>query len=116
MRSLSGEAMRIAGVKRRAILVGDGPGVTHLHHAVGSNRSGIPYEFVGAVTDGDGDADLPRARLRWRASRPCSRTRTVDELILTDGAFERPPAARASSSRRTGAASRFAWRRRRPRC
>jgi FlaA1/EpsC-like NDP-sugar epimerase len=56
---LSGEAMRVAGVRRRAILVGDGPSVGHLRHAVGSNRSGITYEFLGVVTDGADDGELP---------------------------------------------------------
>jgi exopolysaccharide biosynthesis polyprenyl glycosylphosphotransferase len=85
---LSGEAMRIAGVRRRAILVGDGPGVSHLHHVVGSNRSGIPYEFLGVVTDSEEDGDLPV--LGSLASLPAvlASGAPVDELLLTDGAFE----------------------------
>jgi exopolysaccharide biosynthesis polyprenyl glycosylphosphotransferase len=86
---LSGEAMRIAGVRRRAILVGDEPSVGHLRHAVGSNRSGITYEFVGVVTDsgGDGDGELPV--LGSLASLPAllAGSRPVDELLLADGAF-----------------------------
>jgi exopolysaccharide biosynthesis polyprenyl glycosylphosphotransferase len=84
---LSGEAMRIAGVRRRAILVGDGPSLAHLHQAVGSNRSGITYDFLGVVTDGPGDGELPV--LGKLASLPTvlAAAQAVDELILTDSDF-----------------------------
>ncbi|MFL5929999.1 MAG: sugar transferase [Gaiellaceae bacterium] len=85
---LSGEAMRIAGVRRRAILVGDQQSVRELRHAVGSNRSGITYEFLGVVTDDAGDGDLPV--LGSLASLPAvlAHAGPVGELLLTDGAFE----------------------------
>jgi exopolysaccharide biosynthesis polyprenyl glycosylphosphotransferase len=84
---LSGEAMRIAGVRRRAILVGEGPSLAHLHQAVGSNRSGITYDFLGVVTDGPGDGELPV--LGTLASLPTvlAAAQAVDELILTDSDF-----------------------------
>jgi exopolysaccharide biosynthesis polyprenyl glycosylphosphotransferase len=84
---LSGEAMRIAGVRRRAILVGEGPSLAHLHQAVGSNRSGITYDFLGVVTDGPGDGELPV--LGGLASLPTvlAAAQAVDELILTDSDF-----------------------------
>jgi exopolysaccharide biosynthesis polyprenyl glycosylphosphotransferase len=83
---LSGEAMRIAGVRRRAILVGEGPSLSHLHHAIGSNRSGITYDFLGLVTDGDGNGDLPV--LGSLESLPAVLANgPVDELIVTDADF-----------------------------
>ena len=84
---LSGEAMRIAGVRRRAILVGEGPSLSHLHQAVGSNRSGITYDFLGVVTDGPADGELPV--LGRLASLPTvlAAAQAVDELILTDSDF-----------------------------
>jgi exopolysaccharide biosynthesis polyprenyl glycosylphosphotransferase len=79
--------MRIAGVRRRAILVGEGPSLAHLHQAVGSNRSGITYDFLGVVTDGRDDGDLPV--LGTLASLPAvlSAAQAVDELILADSDF-----------------------------
>jgi exopolysaccharide biosynthesis polyprenyl glycosylphosphotransferase len=84
---LSGEAMRIAGVRRRAILVGEGPSLAHLHQAVGSNRSGITYDFLGAVTDGPGDGDLPVLGSLESLPAVLAGAGAVDELILTDSDF-----------------------------
>jgi exopolysaccharide biosynthesis polyprenyl glycosylphosphotransferase len=85
---LSGEAMRIAGVRRRAILVGDEASVKELRHAVGSNRSGITYEFVGVVTDGEGDGDLRVLGSLANLPAVLAGAGPVDELLLRDGAFE----------------------------
>ena len=80
---VTGEVLRMLGVKRYALLAGSGENVAHLHAALGSGRSGIDYEFVGAIApspDGVtlrvlGDVrDLPAVLDRER----------VDELILTD--------------------------------
>jgi exopolysaccharide biosynthesis polyprenyl glycosylphosphotransferase len=84
---LSGEAMRLAGVRRRAILIGAGPSIEHLHQAVGSNRSGITYDFVGVVTDGPGDSDLPVLGTLERLPTVLAAAQPVDELILTDSDF-----------------------------
>jgi exopolysaccharide biosynthesis polyprenyl glycosylphosphotransferase len=84
---LSGEAMRLAGVRRRAILVGAGPSLAHLHQAVGSNRSGISYDFLGVVTDGPGDGDLPVLGTLPRLPAVLAAAQPVDELILTDSDF-----------------------------
>jgi exopolysaccharide biosynthesis polyprenyl glycosylphosphotransferase len=84
---LSGEAMRIAGVRRRAILVGDGPSLAHLHQAVGSNRSGITYDFLGVVTDGPGDGVLPVLGALDSLPAVLTTIGGVDELIVTDSDF-----------------------------
>jgi exopolysaccharide biosynthesis polyprenyl glycosylphosphotransferase len=49
---VSGELLRRAGVRRRAVLVGRTGDVVSLRQKLGTARSGIDYDFVGAVTDG----------------------------------------------------------------
>jgi exopolysaccharide biosynthesis polyprenyl glycosylphosphotransferase len=84
---LSGELMRMAGVKRRAILVGEGPSLGHLHQVVGSNRSGITYHFLGTVTDGAGDGELPVLGTLETLPSVLANAQSLDELILTDSDF-----------------------------
>jgi lipopolysaccharide/colanic/teichoic acid biosynthesis glycosyltransferase len=79
--------MRIAGVRRRAILVGRSPSIAHLHHAIGSNRSGIPYDFVGVVTDGPGWEELPVLGTLDSLPATLAAAGSLDELILTDSDF-----------------------------
>jgi exopolysaccharide biosynthesis polyprenyl glycosylphosphotransferase len=63
------DVWRIAGVRRRAVLLGSGEKLVDLRRALGLGRSGIDYEFLGAVTSDGADvgmtllgsvADLPR--------------------------------------------------------
>jgi exopolysaccharide biosynthesis polyprenyl glycosylphosphotransferase len=84
---LSGEAMRLAGVKRRAILVGEGSSLAHLRQAVGSNRSGITYDFLGTVSRGDGDGQLPVLGTLETLPAVLANAHALDELILTDSDF-----------------------------
>ena len=84
--SISLELMRVVGVRRRAILVGEGASLEHLHASLGSSRSGIDYAFLGAVTrtappglDRLGDLD--------ELGEILERTPT-DELILSEGDFD----------------------------
>jgi exopolysaccharide biosynthesis polyprenyl glycosylphosphotransferase len=83
---LSGEMMRIAGVKRHAILVGEGPSVAHLRQAIGSNRSGISYDFLGTISEGNGDGELPVLGTIETLPAVLAGVQ-VDELILTDSDF-----------------------------
>ena len=46
---VTSELLRALGTRRYALLAGSGENVAHLHGALGSGRSGIDYEFVGAV-------------------------------------------------------------------
>ena len=47
--SMTRTALKLAGVQRRVILVGDAGHLAHLHRLLGSHRGGIDYDFVGAV-------------------------------------------------------------------
>jgi exopolysaccharide biosynthesis polyprenyl glycosylphosphotransferase len=46
---VTAELWRAAGVRRRALLVGEGAALQSLRRAIGSGRSGIDYEFVGVL-------------------------------------------------------------------
>ena len=43
------ELLRVAGVRRRVVLVGEGEQLARLHRTLGAARGGIGYDFVGAV-------------------------------------------------------------------
>jgi exopolysaccharide biosynthesis polyprenyl glycosylphosphotransferase len=84
--STSLELLRLLGARRRAILVGEGESLEHLHRSLGSSRGGIEYSFLGAVTHTEGSGlrvlggldDLP-AILEHTAT---------DEVILSEGDFD----------------------------
>jgi exopolysaccharide biosynthesis polyprenyl glycosylphosphotransferase len=81
--SLTGSLMRAVGVRRKALLVGQGSQLTHLHRALGKSRGGIAYDFVGAVADSQAGVDLPvlgdlSAVPGLLAERP------IDEVIVSD--------------------------------
>jgi exopolysaccharide biosynthesis polyprenyl glycosylphosphotransferase len=69
----TGELMRVAGVRRRTVLVGASESVPALRAALGSRRSGIEYEFVGEA----GAEELPDVVART----------AVDEVIVADFDF-----------------------------
>ncbi|MEI7759682.1 MAG: sugar transferase [Thermoleophilia bacterium] len=81
------EAMRVAGIRRRAVLVGDGPSLDRLHRALRATKGDIDYTFLGTVAAetieglpslGVSLAELPAILER---SRP-------DELILSEADFD----------------------------
>jgi exopolysaccharide biosynthesis polyprenyl glycosylphosphotransferase len=53
------DVWRFAGVRRRAVLVGTAERLLDLRRALGRARSGIEYEFLGALTPTDDDVGLP---------------------------------------------------------
>jgi exopolysaccharide biosynthesis polyprenyl glycosylphosphotransferase len=55
--SMTRTALKLAGVQRRVILVGDASHLAHLHRLLGAGRGGIDYHFVGAVAPSG--ADVP---------------------------------------------------------
>ena len=85
--SLTGELLRITGVRRRAVLVGEGERVNELQRALGSGRGGIDYEFVGALaSEGEGIV-LPV--LGPHDGLPAVLAEhDVDELIMSDADFD----------------------------
>jgi exopolysaccharide biosynthesis polyprenyl glycosylphosphotransferase len=83
--SISLELLRVMGVRRRAILVGEGEGLAHLYRSLGSSRSGIDYAFIGAVAAAP-PAGLPLLGSRDELAEILERTPT-DELILTEADF-----------------------------
>jgi exopolysaccharide biosynthesis polyprenyl glycosylphosphotransferase len=80
--SASLEAMRVAGIRRRVVLVGDAAGLRRVHGALAEARGGIAYEFLGAVTSGDAGLPLLGASLE---DLPAVLDRLrPDEVILTE--------------------------------
>ena len=83
---VTGDLLKLAGVRRRAILVGEGESLARLRRTLGASRGGIDYEFVGAVAISSDGAGLPV--LGNLASLPTVLAqRDVDELIVTDSDF-----------------------------
>jgi exopolysaccharide biosynthesis polyprenyl glycosylphosphotransferase len=84
--AFTGRLLRRVGVRRRALLVGAGEHLTHLHEMLGRRRRGIDYDFVGVLaTEPDGIA-LPRLGDLKALSRVLA-THRVDEVILADSDF-----------------------------
>jgi exopolysaccharide biosynthesis polyprenyl glycosylphosphotransferase len=84
---LTRDLLRLFGVRRRAILAGEGDHLLHLYRTLGSGRSGIEYRFVGAVSRSDVPKGLP-ALGKVGELRAVLAEHDVDELIVTDSDFE----------------------------
>jgi exopolysaccharide biosynthesis polyprenyl glycosylphosphotransferase len=82
------DVLRLAGVRRHALLAGAGEHLAHLHETLGSARGGIDYEFVGAIAPAGGGAGVPLPVLGDLDALPrVLASRHVDELIVTDSDF-----------------------------
>jgi exopolysaccharide biosynthesis polyprenyl glycosylphosphotransferase len=84
---LTGDLLKFAGVRRRAVLVGEGENLARLHRTLGQGRGGIDYDFVGSVGRSDGDAALPRLG-RLDALPAVLAEHEVNELIVTDSDYD----------------------------
>jgi exopolysaccharide biosynthesis polyprenyl glycosylphosphotransferase len=84
--NLTGRLLRRAGVRRRALLVGAGEHLMHLHEMLGRGRRGIDYEFVGALAPGQEGVELPLLGDLKALPRVLA-THRVDEVILADSEF-----------------------------
>jgi exopolysaccharide biosynthesis polyprenyl glycosylphosphotransferase len=84
--AVTGQLLRRAGVRRRALLVGAGEHLTHLHEMLGRGRRGIDYEFVGVLAPEPDGVDLPILGDLKALSRVLA-TQRVDEVILADSEF-----------------------------
>ena len=83
---VTSETLRALGTKRYALLAGSGENIEHLRNALGAGRSGIDYEFVGAVAPSADGVGLPVLGHVRDLPVVLDRER-VDELILTDSDF-----------------------------
>jgi exopolysaccharide biosynthesis polyprenyl glycosylphosphotransferase len=83
---LTRDVLRLAGVRRRAVLVGEGERLAELRRTLGSDRSGISYEFLGAVAPGGNAGNLPVLGGLDAVPR-ILREQDVHELIVTDSGF-----------------------------
>jgi exopolysaccharide biosynthesis polyprenyl glycosylphosphotransferase len=100
--------MRLAGIRRRAVLVGEGDSLRRVHAALAGGRGGIEYAFVGAVSPA-GDPVLPLLATSLD-DLPAVLERThADEVILTEQDFdERAVLAAVESAHRAGVKVRLA--------
>jgi exopolysaccharide biosynthesis polyprenyl glycosylphosphotransferase len=84
--AITGNLLRRIGVRRRALLVGAGDHLMHLHEMLGRGRRGIDYEFVGALAPGPDGIDLPLLGDLKALPRVLA-THRIDEVILADSDF-----------------------------
>jgi len=84
---LTRDVLRLGGVRRRTVLVGEGKRLAELRRTLGSDRSGIDYEFLGAIAPGGDAGDLPVLG-GLEALPRILRERDVHELIVTDEGFD----------------------------
>ncbi len=83
---LTGDLLKLAGVRRRAVLVGNGDSLVRLRRALGRGRGGIDYEFIGAISSSAEAGGLPVLGELSALPRVLA-TRDVNELIVTDSDF-----------------------------
>jgi exopolysaccharide biosynthesis polyprenyl glycosylphosphotransferase len=84
---ISREALHWLGVRRRAIVVGEGEHLEHLLRSLGPVRGGIDYDFVGVVSRAPiDDLDLPRLG-SFETLRSVLAEHPTDELIVTDSDY-----------------------------
>jgi exopolysaccharide biosynthesis polyprenyl glycosylphosphotransferase len=81
------DVLRLTGVRRRVVLVGEGENAADLHRALGFGRSGIEYQFVGVVSSRTEAAGLPILGTLEDLPGVLDREQ-VDELIVTDSDYE----------------------------
>jgi exopolysaccharide biosynthesis polyprenyl glycosylphosphotransferase len=83
---VTGDLLKIAGIRRRAILLGTGEGLARLRRSLGASRGGIDYDFVGAISTSSDGAGL-RVLGPLSALPAVLGEHSVDELIVTDSDF-----------------------------
>ncbi len=85
--TISREVLHLLGVRRRAIVVGEGEHLDHLLRTLGDVLGGIEYEFLGVVSDeAEDDRELP---LLWRVEglRAVLTAHPAHEVIVTDSDY-----------------------------
>src|SRR5205823_11901538 len=53
------DIFRVAGMRRRTVLVGAGENLARLHASLGRGRGGMDYQFLGAMAPSGEGIDLP---------------------------------------------------------
>jgi exopolysaccharide biosynthesis polyprenyl glycosylphosphotransferase len=84
---VTADLLRAFGVRRRAVLVGEGGDVEHLQRALGGGRGGIAYDFLGAVGPSPDGISLPFLGRITDLPRIFTQ-REVDELIVAERDFD----------------------------
>jgi exopolysaccharide biosynthesis polyprenyl glycosylphosphotransferase len=85
--TISREALRLLGVRRRAIVVGEGEHLDHLLRTLGPGRGGIDYAFLGVVSGAaDERRGLPHLGGIERLKSVLA-AHPADELIVTDSDY-----------------------------
>jgi exopolysaccharide biosynthesis polyprenyl glycosylphosphotransferase len=84
---LTRDVWRVAGVRRRAVLVGEGTELVDLRRTLGLGRGGIDYEFVGAISNSGEDVAL---RLLGSVDElpDILDSERIDELIVTSSDYD----------------------------
>ncbi len=78
------DLLHLLGVRRRAVLVGDGEHIGHLLRTLGSARGGIDYTFVGAIAPAEDGIPLPRLGSLGDLPRVLAE-KPIHELIVNGG-------------------------------
>jgi exopolysaccharide biosynthesis polyprenyl glycosylphosphotransferase len=78
------DVMHMLGVRRRAVLIGEGDNVAHLLRMLGQARGGIDYQFVGAISPSQDGIPLPRLGSLDELPRVLE-SQPVHELIVNGG-------------------------------
>ena len=85
---VTGDLLKLAGVRRRAILVGEGENLARLHRTLGEGRGGIDYDFVGSVGRSPDGESAGLRRLGLLDALPALLAEhEVNELIVTDSDY-----------------------------
>ena len=85
--TISREVLHVLGVRRRAIVVGEGEHLEHLLRTLGAVRGGIEYQLLGVVS-GEEDEELTLPHLgSVEGLRSVLDAHPADELIVTDSDY-----------------------------
>ncbi len=85
--SVSLEAMKVGGIRRRVVLVGEGASLARLYRQLAAVRGGIEYEFAGVVSQA-GAAGLPRLGSSVEDIAAVLESTRPDELLLAEAAYD----------------------------
>ena len=79
--------MKVGGIRRRVVLVGDGSSLARLYRQLAAVRGGIEYEFVGVVSR-EGAAGLPLLGASVEDLAAVLEATRPDELLLAEAAYD----------------------------